>query len=291
MFITEMSMDSSPITIGFPSIPAVMGFVHALQRQLQKKYTGLILSDAGIACHTFEPGIHQTKQGVKISMSKNSFYKRKHCEKKAVPFIEEGKADLEVSIIITLHAENFSSEELQKDVFSTLPYLRFAGGTIWQPEKIKVVSIPWDDDAGQKKVLYQLMPGFVLIERRDLVTQSMNDGKDALDAILDHLEVRKFHANETEGDDDETFWGRKSGVSGWILPISVGYRAISPLGQVVNQRDPDYKHCFAENIITLGEFVMPVRINTLQDIMWHSYVDENQGIYSYVQQLQNKGEY
>ncbi len=289
MPVTEMSMDSSPITIGFPSIPAFMGFVHALQRKLQKKYTGLYLSDAGIACHTFEPGVYQTKQGLKISMSRNPFYQEKHL-RKGVPFIEEGKADIEVSIIVAFHGDNFSSEELQKDVNSILPHLRFAGGTIWQPKQVKIVSIPWDDDIGQKKLLHQLMPGFVLLERRDLVEHSMNEGVDILDAILDHLEVRKFHADGEEKDGNERYWSRKSGVPGWLVPISVGYRALSPLGNVENQRDPAFKHCFAENVITLGEFVMPVRVKSLQNIMWSSYVDEDHGLYVFVQRLQNKGE-
>mgnify|MGYP000219822349 CR=1 FL=1 len=33
------------------------------------------------------------------------------------------------------------------------------------------------------------MLGHVLIERRDLIIESMNQGKDALDSVLDYLKV------------------------------------------------------------------------------------------------------
>jgi CRISPR-associated protein Csy2 len=128
------------------------------------------------------------------------------------------------------------------------------------------------------------MPGFVLIERRDLMEEQIDKGKDALDVLLDHLEVRRV-----ESENDETvFWRRKSEEPGWLVPIPVGYRAISEIRQVKNQRDPDCLHCFGENVVTLGEFVLPIRLERLDEVLWQANVDNEQGLYVYSNQ--NKGE-
>ncbi|PTN35183.1 type I-F CRISPR-associated protein Csy2 [Desulfonatronum sp. SC1] len=288
MDVTEASMDSCPIVNGFPGVPAIMGFVHALQRKLQSGHPGILLPLAGISCHYFDPGVHKTGRETRLSLSKNPPYLKKHVEKdkngllKGVPFIEEGKADMRVSLIIKILGEDLSFKDLQKGVQAILPLLRFAGGTIWGAENI--VCRNCGDEEDERHLLRLLMPGFVLVERRDLIEQSMEDGKDALDALLDHLEVRRV-----EDENGQTVgWGRKTEEPGWLVPIAVGYRAISETGQVKNQRDPEYPHCFAENVVTLGEFVMPIRLDRLGKVLWQSNVDEASGLFVYTNQ--NKGE-
>jgi len=290
MEITEASMDSSPVTIGFPAVSAILGFVHALQRKLQARDKGLKFTGAGISCHSFNPFIYRTKHDLKPSMTRNPPYKKKYLSKGA-PFIEEGKADMNISLVIELQCGSFVPEELSSHIKSLLPHLRFSGGTIWQPEKITFVSVAWDDDAGQKKVLHQLMPGFVLLERRDLVEETMkNNGVDALDAILDHLEVCQHTAKGEDPEKDEIYWARKSGTPGWLVPVSVGYRAITPFEKIENQRDPNCEHAFAENVLTLGEFVMPIRLDSINDIIWRPSVSEETGLYVYTQKHQTKGD-
>jgi CRISPR-associated protein Csy2 len=131
------------------------------------------------------------------------------------------------------------------------------------------------------------MPGFVLQERKDLVEKSMEKGIDALDALLDHLEVTRVESDEN-GQKPE--WAKKSGEPGWLVPLSVGYHALSAPGRVANQRDPGFEHCFAENVLTLGEFVMPIRLDRVEQLLWHPKIDESQGLYLYTQTFQNKGD-
>lgn len=284
--ILEAGMDSSPVTRGFPSIPAIMGFVHAMQRRLQSGHPGLKLTKAGASCHFFAPGLHDTRVGKKVSMTKNPAHAKKHLKIKdgvksiEVPFIEEGKADLTLTMIILIEADSFEKDRLIADIAEMLPHLRLSGGTIWGAEEVQVLSCSKDDQSGQRMILHKLMPGFVLQERKDLVEKSMEQGVDALDAILDHLEVSR-----TESDDqpDRPAWVRKSGEPGWLVPVSVGYRALSEPGYTKNQRAPDYKHCFAENVLTLGEFVMPIRLDRIEQLLWQPRVDENQGFYLYTQ--------
>ncbi len=282
MNVTEANMDAAPIVVGSPSIPAVMGFAHALERLLQSSYPGVLFTSAGISCHSFQPGIHNTGEGTKVSMTRNPPYEQKHLEK-GVPFIEEGKADMQVSLILRIEGESFDGSVLRETVEGLLPRLRFSGGTIWKPQDVIFRSCPRDDEPGQKKILKTLMPGFVLQERRDLVEKSMENGLDVLDAVLDHLELRRVDSEQDDVTDRS--WERKSGEAGWLVPIVVGYRDISGTLQVPNQRDPECAHCFAENVITLGEYMMPIRLDRIDSMLWKSYVDPDHGLYLYTQHI------
>lgn len=280
MKVSEASMDTSPVTRGFPSIPALMGFVHALQRKLQTNHPGIGLTKAGISCHSFDPGMHSTGEGLKISMSRNPPHEKKHLEN-GVPFIEEGKANMVVSLIIRIEKDEFETQGLIDDTESLLPCMRFSGGTIWGAEQLRILSCGKDDDTGHKDVLRKLMPGFALQERKDLVEKSMDEGLDALDALLDHLEISRLETDEKE---QKPNWAKKSREPGWLVPVSTGYRALSAPGKVANQRDPDFEHCFAENVLTLGEFVMPIRLDRVEQLLWRQpRVEENQELYLYTQ--------
>lgn len=104
------------------------------------------------------------------------------------------------------------------------------------------------------------MLGHVLIERRDLVIQSMQDGKDALDSVLDYLKVTHSSIQDEDG---KVTWTSKRKAQGWLVPIAVGFQGISELGHAKNQRDVNTLHRFAESVLTLGEFVMPYRLKVL----------------------------
>lgn len=144
------------------------------------------------------------------------------------------------------------------------------------------------------------MLGHVLIERRDLVEQNMNSGMDALDAVLDPLKVvsqavyvesQKEHEPQDEGHvegntHDESkekarkgVWSYSTKQPGWIVPIAVGFKGISPLRKAINQRDQNTEHRFAESVVTLGEFVMPFRIESLDQMLWRYDIDQANDLY------------
>ena len=66
---------------------------------------------------------------------------------------------------------------------------------------------------------------------------------------------------------------------GWIVPISIGYQAISELAITNNQRDSDTPHRFVENIVTLGEFKMAYHFDSIDEMMWRYEVDKEKGLY------------
>jgi len=120
------------------------------------------------------------------------------------------------------------------------------------------------------------MPGYTLIERRELIVDAMQQGQDAIDAILDYLKI----THHCEQDENENItWTSHRKTTGWIVPIATGFHGITELGVAKNQRDSNTPHRFAESVVTLGEFVMPYRIKSLDDMLWHYHTDLDNNLY------------
>jgi CRISPR-associated protein Csy2 len=119
------------------------------------------------------------------------------------------------------------------------------------------------------------MPGYALIERRDLMLDAIENGADALDALIDYLAIH--HRCESDGSGNVTWSSYRKTLNnkpaGWIVPIATGFNGISELGEAKNQRDHDTPHRFAESIVTLGEFKMPHRIKSVEDILWRYHTE------------------
>jgi CRISPR type I-F-associated protein Csy2 len=69
---------------------------------------------------------------------------------------------------------------------------------------------------------------------------------------------------------------------GWLVPLPVGYAAISPLyapGEVKNARDNDTPFRFVESVLSLGEWVGPHRIKNLHELLWRHHAQPEAGLY------------
>ncbi|MGL5727094.1 MAG: type I-F CRISPR-associated protein Csy2, partial [Plesiomonas sp.] len=143
--------------------------------------------------------------------------------------------------------------------------MKVAGGDVLTMQPPFKQSIDIDNGQETRRLLNQLMPGYVLIERRDLMIEAMQQGADAIDALLGYLTVH-HHCEQLE--DQSVVWHSQRKASGWIVPIATGFQGISPLGEAKNQRDPSVPHRFAESVVTLGEFVMAHKVKHLYDILW-----------------------
>ena len=66
---------------------------------------------------------------------------------------------------------------------------------------------------------------------------------------------------------------------GWLVPSAVGFQGIAELGMAKNQRDADTPHRFAEAVLTLGEFIMPYRIESIDPLLWQYHVDLENNLY------------
>ncbi|MFT6219936.1 MAG: CRISPR-associated protein Csy2 [Lentimonas sp.] len=265
---------SSPYTIGFPAMTAWLGATHFLQRQLQQNGFGNVnLPSVAISCHHIDLQTHKGHGDFVHSIIGTSNPLDNNGNRPA--FIEEARCHLEVSILIEYQGLNpddsvgfieFINNQLQK--------MKFAGGDVSSFKKIELISVDEDEEKSIKKALNKLMVGYVLVNRSDLVKKSMIDGKDALDALLDHLKV--MHRSSPNPNDDDKFnWASSKKESGWLVPIATGFQGISEIGIAKNQRDIKTPHRFAESVVTLGEFIMPCRIENLDDILWQYHIDQD----------------
>jgi CRISPR-associated protein Csy2 len=268
---------SSPYTIGFPAMTAWLGFIHALQRKLNSQgYDELEFKSVAVVSHKFDLQTYKGTGDFVNSIVGTGNPLDKDGSRSA--FIEEARVHLTVSLLVEYEG---NEEELDEPEFvdvleNLLNRMKVAGGDILGFESTSIYCIESDDDDSRDRCLRQLMPGYALIERRELMKECMANGADAIDAMLEHLTVKHSCDVSEEGD---VSWRSQRKAAGWIVPIATGFQGISELGEAKNQRDPDTLHRFAESVVTLGEFVMPHRIKSLDEILWHYHVDLNKNLY------------
>lgn len=266
---------SSPFTIGFPAMTAWLGFVHALERKLnQAGLSELMLHSAVVVSHRCDVQTHKGEGDFVYSIIGTGNPLDKDGSRSA--FIEEARCHLDVSLVIEWSGND---EELQQPDFTqqlqaVIATMKVAGGDVLSVGEPSIKSVITEQDTAQ--VLRQLMPGYVLIERRDLIIDAMQQGADAIDALLEYLTVH-HHCEQLE--DQSVVWHSQRKTSGWIVPIATGFQGISPLGEAKNQRDPLVPHRFAESVVTLGEFVMAHKIKHLDDILWQYHPDLENDLY------------
>lgn len=267
---------SSPFTIGFPAMTAWLGAVHALERKLKADgFSSLTFKGVAVVSHTADL---QTFKGVgdyahSIIGTANPLEK----DGGRGAFIEEARIHLDVSLLIEHKGVDKDEEEqlLQRISHHLHGSMKLAGGDILD---FKVPALFRMEEGNEKDwgaVRRRLMPGYVIVERRELMKEAMENGADAVDALLEYLAVH--HQCEVSG--DEVLWTSKRKVPGWIVPIAIGFQGISELGKAKNQRDPNTPHRFAESVVTLGEFKMPYKIGSIDEMLWKYHVDEEKNLY------------
>ena len=268
---------SSPYTVGFPAMTAWLGAVHALQRKLNQQGCDLNLSKVAVSCHDFNLQTYKGRGDFVHSIVGTANPLDKDGNRPA--FIEEARCHLDVSLLIEVESlSKKKREHLLEIVQGIVASMKFASGDVLSVKKCSVLD--FDEDEDQEKqlrpILNKLMLGHVLIERRDLVLKSMQEGKDALDSVLDYLKVTHSSTQDEEG---KVTWTSKRKAQGWLVPIAVGFQGISELGQAKNQRDANTPHRFAESVLTLGQFVMPFRIESIDQLLWQYHVDLENDLY------------
>jgi CRISPR-associated protein Csy2 len=285
---------SSPFTIGFPAMTAWLGFVHALERKLnQTGLSDLMLHSAAVVSHRCDVQTHKGEGDYVYSIIGTGNPLEPKVEKdkpdgNAVrpSFIEEARCHLDVSLVIecSCNEEQVQQPDFVQQLQAVIATMKVAGGDVLSLGKPSIKSVITEDDTA--RVIRQLMPGYVLIERRDLMIEAMQQGDDALDALLGYLTV---HHECEQLEDQSVFWRSKRKARGWIVPIATGFQGISPVGEAKNQRDPNTPHRFAESVVTLGEFVMAHKIKHLDHILWQYYPDLENDLYL-CQQVNNISE-
>jgi CRISPR-associated protein Csy2 len=277
----------SGVTWGFPAVTHFLGFVHALSRDLPARLD-LKLTGCGIVCHSHQIQAYQPKGwgDYVFSLTRNPLTKNE----KSPSFVEEGRMHMDVSLVIPFEGdyENFEDEAdnveacdcIRQHIFSK----KLAGGTINSLGEIQLLEMPGEEKETKKftrKLFYQLLPGFVLAQRSELLAAHVSDCKrtepdgEPLDAWLD-FSALKYEADqvETEASDEEpeTVWRLQPRPGkGWLVPITTGYRGISDLygpGEVQRARDNSVPFRFVESVYTIGEWLSPHRLTNFEQMIW-----------------------
>ncbi|MCY4226225.1 MAG: type I-F CRISPR-associated protein Csy2 [Gammaproteobacteria bacterium] len=269
---------SSPFTIGFPAMTAWLGAIHALQRKLNAQDIPVEFEGVGVVSHKFDLQTYKGYGDFGYSIIGMANPVDKDGSRPA--FIEEARCHLEASLVIRYeNCESLYEDELLAKIEHQLRSgMKMAGGDIIDLDKPSL-----HRDFNRLKT--KLMPGYAIIERRELMIEAMERGQDALDAMLDYLVIHHQCEMTGEGEQSTVTWksARKEtgheGQRGWIVPIATGFHGISELGQAKNQRNPDTPHRFVESIVTLGEFKMPYKLDTAEELFWRYHFDLENNLY------------
>ncbi|MFZ2726166.1 MAG: type I-F CRISPR-associated protein Csy2 [Methylococcaceae bacterium] len=267
---------SSPYTIGFPAMTAWFGAIHALQRKLNAKhFQELKFTRFAVSCHDINLQTYKGQGDYVHSIIGTGNPLDKNGNRPS--FIEEARCHLTVSLAIEYEGVDMDDKQaLFAELKKQLHALKLAGGDILNCDFHRLELIKISDDSEIGKLTRKLMTGHVLQERRDLMQTAMQNGQDAISALLSYLTVQ--YRSEIHND-EQVEWTGKRKTSGWIVPIATGFHGISDLGKAENQRDANTLHRFAESLVTLGEFKMPYKIKKLNELLWSSHYDTDNQFY------------
>lgn len=274
---------SSSYTIGFPAMTAWLGAVHAMERQVQKKagLSDIRFPAAAVSCSHYSLQVYRGPGDyVNSVIATANPLKKKGKNFERPPFIEEPRIHLTVSLLISCSGVNGDNEEkLLQEVEKLLHTMKMASGDIISAGKSCIFYVSDEDEQMERKILRRLMPGFVIIERRDLLRDTGE-----MTSMEKLLSVLAVHHHSQSGEDGLSQWSSEKEAPGWLVPLAVGFHGISPLGQAAGQRDPAEPHCFAECAVTLGEWILPIRAESIKDLLWTYSYDKNHSMYVCVNQ-------
>ncbi|OVE47867.1 type I-F CRISPR-associated protein Csy2 [Chromobacterium violaceum] len=285
---------SSPHTWGFPALSAFTGLMTALERKLGAD-SELTFHGVGVICHSYQA---QTNGDYiqRFNLSRNPVDK----DGGTAAIVEEGRIHLDLTLVFGVSGNALAQNddalaERAAAISRALETMRVAGGTLIPPPaghyapKPQLITLPEGEDeraARFRALRRRWLPGFALVARDDLLSghharlRETAPGATLLDAWLD--KSRLNHWPEA-GDGGQVIWrhSRQQG-EGWIVPIPVGYGALSelyPAGSVANARDAAAPFRFVESLYSLGEWISPHRLQDAADLLWYPAYDAELGVY------------
>ena len=297
---------SSPLTWGFPSITAFTGFMYALERKLTAA-AGLEFMSVGVICHGFEAQATSGGFTRSFHLTRNPIL----ADGSTAGIVEEGRTHLDVSLVFSVNVlGNLNEDQRQQladQVNERVAGMRLAGGSVMpplqnggrRPLRPQLLLVDSDFTKSRKdfsRLCRRLLPGFALVSRDDLLQtrcaelQAADPAATVLDAWLDlsrqnHRAERIEEPDPKTGERTERVEWTLERPKGWIVPIPVGYAALSPLydaGTVSRARDNVTPFRFVESVYSMGQWVSPHRLRKAADLLWYvreTPADGDDGLY------------
>lgn len=290
---------SSPLTHGFPSMTAFLGLMWALERKLCANGIGMAFDSVGVICHHFDEQVTQGGYTKAFRLTRNPVVK----DGSTAAIVEEGRIHLDITLVFgvsgeTILAEAEARKALADTVAETLAGMRIAGGSILPTrganahrgaELIRLAEDPTEARKQFRLLRRRWLPGFALVCRDDLLAQRLSHlqttapSATALDALLDLSRINWRPAPGAPSDTErKTVEWKPEPREGWIVPIPVGYGALSevhPAGSVKNARDSRTDFRFVESLYSIGQWISPHRLGHPRELLWYGHSDIDGGLY------------
>lgn len=258
--VADMAATHPDIISGYPMPTAVAGFGYRTVLEVNRELDGS-LKHLGTAVvvhrHSLMDGHPKNPVEMKGKLDRGA------------PIVDEYKARAELTFIIAVDEEleladdgdiksGVDKDHAERFLARKLPGWLFGGGKVFVPSGMKPEDlVRYVNQNEIQNELRRIPPGYVLVDRRDLMEVERSQGGDSLDALFNCIEAVK-RAEDGNGDaprreDGEKFKRRHPG---WIVPLLVGFQGIErPVmrgGTRVGGRA--VLHVYAESLYSVGEY-------------------------------------
>jgi CRISPR-associated protein Csy2 len=285
---------------------AFIGLMQAVERGVPADMP-LAFDSVGVVCHDFQAQATRSGFTHSFHLTRNPVDK----DGNTAAIVEEGRIHLEVTLVFGVHfLEGFDvndaegHQHLADAVGEQVAGMRVAGGSVvpalrrLNPAQRKPRLQRLDYGADESTRLFRTerrrwLPGFALVSRDDLLTAHLaalrrsQPSANALQAWLDLSRLNHRAERHTTTDpqtlrtEEHVEWATRR-PPGWIVPIPIGYAALSDLhapGTVAGARDRTVPFRFVESLYSVGQWVSPHRLRAPTDLLWHPHHDPASGLY------------
>jgi len=295
---------SSPMTWGFPAVTAFTGLMTALERRLGPD-AGIAFFSVGVICHGFEPQVTRGGYTRSFHLTRNPVLQ----DGSTAAIVEEGRVHIDITLVFEVELTSSLLDKAERahlamHIGELIAGMRVAGGSVIPPLAGMPRPMPrpqlllLSDDLVTRRKDFRILsrrwlPGFALVSRDDLLharldeLQQQTPGATLLDAWLDlsrinHRAIRSPTENEKSSDAAEAIEWVADTRPGWMVPIPVGFTALSelhPPGTVTGVRDPNVPFRFVESVYSIGQWISPHRLEDASDLLWEPFYEPAAGLY------------
>lgn len=299
---------SSPMTWGFPAITAFSGFMAALARRLGAE-AGIQFHGVGVVCHHFEAQVTQGGYVRNFNLTRNPVL----ADGSTAAIVEEGRIHLDITLAFDVSLAHRLQDDaaraaLAARVGEVVAGMRLAGGSVMPPlpgtlrraPAAQLVMLEEEAEARAqqfRRLSRRWLPGFALVSADDVLQTRLTDLQahasenvsqpTLFDAWLDlsrlnHRTVTETVWDEAADDFKQTVTWQTDKRSGWLVPLPVGFAALSalhPPGTVAGARDATTPVQFVESVYSMGQWISPHRLRDTHQLMWRTQHDAVSGLY------------
>jgi len=283
---------SSPLTHGFPSMTAFLGLMWALERKTQAAGLDLQFNAVCVVAHDYDELVNSSGYVSSFRLTRNPMGK----DGKPSAIVEEGRIHLDISLVFAIRSRELQepdkAQKVAREVQELVSKMRIAGGAVVPGHASHFRKSPYveaftgDDEArGQifRRLKMRLLPGFILVERNDLLEQRLTDiqkGQEQANRLDAWLSLSRINWTWQSGEDAGGKWQHDR--KGWLVPIPLGYGALTPVqppGSVANARDSTTPFCFVESVYGIGQWLSPHRLQSPEQMLWYATTHPEEGVY------------